>query len=60
LSFCRRRRNFQAKGHGRMFHIRFREPRLPRPFAIGDQCHFGLGLFIPVPEYPQSSDGGEV
>jgi hypothetical protein len=49
LSFCRRRRKFQAKGHGRMLLIRFRDPRLPRPFAIGDQCHFGLGLFVPIP-----------
>jgi hypothetical protein len=31
-----------------MFRIQFREPRQPRPFAIGDQCHYGLGLFIPV------------
>jgi hypothetical protein len=38
-SFCRRRRNLQVKGIGRMFRIRFREPRQPRPFAIGDQCH---------------------
>jgi CRISPR-associated protein Csb2 len=59
-SFCRRRRKFQAKGDGRMFLIRFCNPRLPRPFAIGDQCHFGLGLFIPVPEHPQLSDKGKV
>lgn len=59
LSFCRQRRRFQVKGPGRMFLIRFRDPRPPRPFAIGDQCHFGLGLFIPVPECPQSSDNAE-
>ena len=50
LSFCRRRRNLQVKGHGRMLRIRFEGPRLSRPFAIGDQCHFGLGLFVPVTE----------
>jgi CRISPR-associated protein Csb2 len=50
MSFCRRRRQSQAKGYGRMFMLRFRSPRPPRPFAIGDQCHFGLGLFTPVCE----------
>jgi CRISPR-associated protein Csb2 len=50
MSFCRRRRQFQAKGYGRMFLLRFRVPRSPRPFALGDQCHFGLGLFTPVAE----------
>ena len=48
LSFCRRRRNSHAKGHGRMLMVRFAVPRVPRPFAIGEQCHFGLGLFLPV------------
>lgn len=48
MSFCRRRRNYEVKGYGRMFRIEFSEPRKPRPFAIGDQCHFGLGLFIKV------------
>jgi hypothetical protein len=48
MGFCRRRRRFQAKGYGRMFMLRFRSPRSPRPFAIGDQCHFGLGLFTPA------------
>ncbi len=47
LSFCRRRRDAEVKGPGRMFHITFREPRSPRPFGIGNQCHFGLGLFVP-------------
>jgi hypothetical protein len=46
-SFCRRRGNREAKGIGRMFRIEFRTPRSPRPFAIGDQCHYGLGLFMP-------------
>jgi hypothetical protein len=48
LSFCRRRRNVEIQGHGRMFLIVFRHPRDPRPFAIGAQCHFGLGLFRPL------------
>jgi hypothetical protein len=47
LSFCRRRRNALVTGHGRMFRITFQQPLPPRPFAIGAQCHFGLGLFIP-------------
>jgi hypothetical protein len=47
-SFCRRRRQHEVKGIGRMFRVQFHEPRRPRPFAIGAQCHFGLGLFIPV------------
>jgi hypothetical protein len=48
LSFCRRRRNVEIQGQGRMFLIVFRYPRDPRPFAIGAQCHFGLGLFRPL------------
>lgn len=48
MSFCRRRRNREARGYGRMFRIEFTMPRPPRPFAIGDQCHFGLGLFVPA------------
>jgi len=47
MNFCKRRRQHQAKSYGRMFRIEFHEPRNPRPFAIGDQCHFGLGLFMP-------------
>lgn len=47
LSFCRRRRNAEVRGPGRMLRITFRESRPPRPFAIGSQCHFGLGLFVP-------------
>lgn len=48
LSFCRNRRDHQAKGYGRMFRIEFAKPKPPQPFAIGDQCHFGLGLFAPA------------
>ncbi|WP_347257897.1 hypothetical protein [Methylocaldum sp.] len=48
MSFCRRRRNCEVKGYGRMFRIEFSGLRKPRPFAIGDQCHFGLGLFVPA------------
>ena len=48
MSFTRRRRHSQAKGFGRMFLLRFRTPKQPRPFAIGDQSHFGLGLFVPL------------
>jgi len=50
LSFCRRRRKWQVKGHGRMLRLRFVGPRSSRPFAIGNQCHFGLGLLVPVIE----------
>ena len=46
LSFCRNRRGNQVRGHGRMLYIRFRDARLPQPFALGSQCHFGLGLFV--------------
>lgn len=48
MSFCRRRRNIEAKGPGRMFAIHFRTLRQPQLFAIGDQSHFGLGLFVPL------------
>jgi hypothetical protein len=47
FAFCRRRRNHEVRGPGRMFCLIFRDKRAPRPFAIGDQCHFGLGLFLP-------------
>ncbi|HEY7428902.1 MAG TPA: hypothetical protein VH682_32020 [Gemmataceae bacterium] len=47
LAFCRRRRNHEVRGPGRMFCLIFRNERPRRPFAIGDQCHFGLGLFVP-------------
>ena len=50
LSFCRRRRDAEVKGPGRLFRITFQEPHPPRPFALGDQCHFGLGLFVPEME----------
>ena len=48
LSFCRRRRRHELKGPGLCFQITFAEPRPAVPFAIGDQAHFGLGLFVPV------------
>lgn len=48
LSFNRRRRNAEVKGFGRMFRITFTEAPPTSPFAIGDQCHFGLGLFVPA------------
>ena len=48
LAFCRRRRNHEVKGPGKCFKITFTEPRPSVPFAIGDQAHFGLGLFIPA------------
>ena len=47
MSFCRRRRHDYVTGAGRMFLIRFHTPRAASPFAIGEQCHFGLGLFTP-------------
>lgn len=55
LSFCRQRRQSAVKSHGRMFLIRFCDSRLPRPFSIGAQCHFSLGLFTPIPECPEPS-----
>lgn len=48
MSFCQRRRGHEVRRHGRMLRITFSRPRPPRPFAIGSQCHFGLGLFVPV------------
>lgn len=48
MSFGRHRGPYQVKGYGRMFIVHFRAARPPRPFAIGDQCHFGLGLFTPA------------
>ncbi len=60
MSFCRRRRQIAVKGHGRMFLIRFCDTRPPIPFAIGDQCHFGLGLFTPISEGSPSSSKVEV
>jgi CRISPR-associated protein Csb2 len=47
MSFVRRRKNKTVRGYGRMFRLTFKK-RLPtKPFALGDHCHFGLGLFIP-------------
>lgn len=48
MSFCQRRGGHEVRGHGRMLRIIFTRPRLHRPFAIGNQCHFGLGLFVPT------------
>lgn len=48
LSFCRRRREHELRGRARMLQITFCQPKPPQPFAIGSQCHFGLGLFFPA------------
>ncbi len=48
LSFCRRRRQHELRGRARMLQITFCQPKPPRSFAIGSQCHFGLGLFCPI------------
>lgn len=48
MSFDQRRREHEVRRHGRMLRITFSRPRPPRPFAIGSQCHFGLGLFVPA------------
>lgn len=38
----------RAKGPGVMLRVRFGSSQPARPFAIGQFCHFGLGLFAPV------------
>ena len=43
-----------AKGPGLMLRLTFDSPENARPFSIGQFCHFGLGLFVPV------IDSGEV
>lgn len=48
LSFCGRRRRHVVRGRGRLLQITFAQPRRARPFAIGGQCHYGLGLFVPA------------
>ena len=48
LAFCRKRRHHVVNGNGRMFLLEFATPRPSRPFSIGAQAHFGLGLFVPV------------
>ena len=48
LEFCRQRRHHVVNGNGRMFQIEFATPHPARPFSIGAQAHFGLGLFVPV------------
>jgi hypothetical protein len=60
LSFCRRRGAHQLKGNGRMLCLRFASPRLPQPFAIGSQCHFGMGLFVPVSHLRNEKTDDEV
>ncbi|MGH7467566.1 MAG: type I-G CRISPR-associated protein Csb2 [Longimicrobiales bacterium] len=47
LSFCRRRRGHEVRGRARMLKVSFNQAILPRPFSIGAQCHFGMGLFVP-------------
>ena len=48
LAFCRKRRGHVVDGKGRMFLLEFATPRAARPFSIGSQAHFGLGMFVPV------------
>jgi hypothetical protein len=48
LAFCRRRRHHVIEAPGRMFRIEFANARPSQPFSLGSQCHFGLGLFVPV------------
>ena len=48
LAFVRKRRRSMIQNLGRMFRIEFASPRVARPFSIGSQAHFGLGLFVPV------------
>jgi hypothetical protein len=38
----------RAKGPGVMLRIRFGSSQPALPFAIGEFCHFGLGLFAPA------------
>lgn len=38
----------RAKGPGVMLRVRFGSSQPARPFAIGQFCHFGLGLFAPI------------
>jgi len=57
-SFCRRRRGRQLPGPGRMLQITFAWPRSARPFAIGGNCHFGMGLFVPC-HWPVTAQQGD-
>ena len=54
LAFCRKRRQHIVNGNGRMLQLEFATPRPARPFSIGAQAHFGLGLFVPLggPGFP--------
>ena len=48
LAFYRVRKSDEwAKGPGVMLRIKFTSQFSSRPFAIGQFCHFGLGLFVP-------------
>lgn len=55
LNFCRRRRRHELKGRARMLRIKFALPRSSRPFAIGGQAHFGMGLFTTTSEFHELS-----
>ena len=48
LAFCRRRGRHVIEASGRMFRIEFANARTSQPFSLGSQCHFGLGLFMPI------------
>ena len=48
LDFCRRRNGASVTAIGRYLQIEFSTPQPRQPFALGDQAHFGLGLFTPV------------
>ncbi|MCC7010116.1 MAG: hypothetical protein IT184_15020 [Acidobacteria bacterium] len=49
LGFQRvRDRRDRAKGPGVMLRVRFDSSQPARPFAIGEFCHFGLGMFVPL------------
>lgn len=56
-AFYRNRRGRRVKGYGRMLEIVFQQPRSAQPFTLGSECHFGLGLFVPVLNDPPVSSG---
>ena len=47
--FRRKRGLVQPDTLGRLLELRFAKP-VRGPLALGFGCHFGLGLFIPVPD----------
>lgn len=49
LDFCRRRKGVTVMTTGRYLQIEFSTPQPRRPFAVGEQAHFGFGLFVPSP-----------